>query len=417
MNEYDTLLRLGLALAIGFVFGLERGWQERGEEEGHRTAGLRTFTLIGLLGGILAELSITAGGIVLGIGFAATAIVMGAFMMREGMQQGNFSATSLVASMLAFSLGAYAVLGNPALAAGSAVAAVFFLAYKRLLHGWLQRLTWEELRAGLLLGAMTFIALPLLPNRTIDPWGAINPYELWVMTVLIAALSFAGYAAIRLIGPERGTVVAAAAGGLVSSTAVTLSLARMAVSNPGRAGLLAGSILVAGIVMQGRVLVITGLVYPPLAMSLALPLVTASVVMTGVAAFLIYREKQNGGDDIAFGLKNPFELGMVLRFGALLAIVMLLVFVVRKQFGGGGLLALGALSGLADVDALTLSVARLNDVSETAVDAILLAVAVNTIAKAIYAWSAGGGKLGLRVMIGSVAAILAGTAALFVPVI
>ena len=411
MSEYDIFLRLGMALAIGFAVGLERGWQEREEEEGQRTAGLRTFTLIGLLGGVLGAVSQHDGGILLAVGFATTGLVLGAFMMREGVREHDYSATSLVAALLTLILGAYAVVGEPSAAAGAGVAAVLLLAHKRILHGWLQRISWTELRAGLVLAAMTFILLPLLPNRSIDPWGAVNPYELWLMTVLIAAMSFAGYAAVKAMGAERGTVLAAAAGGMVSSTAVTLTMARMAAENPKRARLLAGSILVAGVVMLLRVLIIAGIINSALGLALAPTLLAATIAMGGTAAFLVWREVRSGGA-ASFDLKNPFELPAVLRFGLMLTVIIVLVFLARQQFGNQGMLAVAAFSGLADADAITLSVARLNEVSPAAVQAILLAALVNTLAKAAYAWWAGGAALGLRVMAGSVISAAVGVAAL-----
>jgi uncharacterized membrane protein (DUF4010 family) len=407
MTEYDLFLRLGLALAIGFSVGLERGWQEREEEEGQRTAGLRTFALIGLLGGLLGVLSRDGNTLILAVGIVTIGIVLGAFMMREGVKKGDFGATSFIAALLTLSLGAYAVLGNPSVAAGVGVTMIILLAYKPLLHRWLKRMTWSELRAGLVLAAMTFILLPLLPGRTIDPWGAVNPYQLWLMTVLIAAVSFAGYTAIKSIGPERGTVLAAAAGGMVSSTAVTLTLARMARQNPERVPLLAGSILVAGVVMFIRVLIIAAIINAGLAVKLA-PSLLASQLAMGIAAGILVRH--DDGEGAVFNLKNPFELPAVLRFGLLLSIIIVLVFAVRQHFGERGLLFLAAISGLADVDAVTLSVSRLGEISATAVEAVLLAVFVNTFAKAIYAWWTGGAAIGLRVTMGSLFSAVVGTA-------
>src|SRR5437868_4487706 len=232
MDRDDLLLRLGMALALGFLIGLERGWKDRSEKEGQRTAGLRTYTLIALLGGIFGALTKDQNFLLLASGFVIVSAALAAFFWREGASAEDFSATSLVAVMLTFMLGAFAVLGDPVVAAAAGVAAAVLLAAKMQLHGWLARITWPELRAGLILLAMTFIALPLLPHRTIDPYGAVNPYELWLMTILIAAVSFAGYAAIRITGPERGIVLAAAAGGVVASTAITLTLARLARENP-----------------------------------------------------------------------------------------------------------------------------------------------------------------------------------------
>jgi uncharacterized membrane protein (DUF4010 family) len=257
---------------------------------------------------------------------------------------------------------------------------------------------------------MTFIALPLLPNRTIDPWGAFNPHELWLMTVLIAAVSFAGYAAVKALGAERGAVLAAAAGGMVSSTAVTLTMARMGVENPERAGLLAGSILVSGAVMIIRVLILVAVINSPLAGLLAPPLLAALIAMAALAAMLVWRERGSSG--VSFDLKNPFDLRAVLRFGVLLAIVVVAAAIVQRQFGDQGLFVLSAISGLADVDAIALSVARLDEPGTLAVQTILIGVAVNSLAKSVYAWWAGSMAIGIRVLTGSLAAIAAGLAVL-----
>ena len=414
MDTSELALRLGLALASGFVIGLERGWKERDEGEGHRAAGLRTFSLIGLLGGVFGALSLNGDRMVLAAGALLVGAALAAYMWREGERNDDVSATSLMAGLLTFALGAYAVLGERAVAAGAGVAAVLLLAHKQLLHGWLARITWAELRSGMLLGAMTFIALPLLPNRTLDPWNAVNPHELWLMTILIAALSFAGYVAVKLAGPRRGLPLAAALGGLVSSTAVTLSLARLAKDNGAHMPLLAGAIMASGTVMMLRVLAIAGLFYMPLALALAPAIIAASAMAVAASLVLAWpRARADGSPDApAFQLRNPFDLGEVLRFGAFLAFVMFAVAVVRHELGEPGLLGIAALSGLADADALTLSVARLQEASPIATQAVMLTVAVNTIAKSVYGWMAGGARLGLILLGGNVLMLAAGAAAL-----
>ena len=395
MELRELSMRLGLALAIGFVIGLERGWKERDEREGHRTAGLRTFSLIGLLGGIFGALSLGGDRLLLAAGFVTTGACVAAFMWREGQRDKDLSATSLIAALLTFMLGATALLGDMAITAGAGIAMALLLAMKAQLHGWMERITWAELRSGLLLGAMTFIALPLLPNRTIDPWGAINPYELWLMTIMIAGISFAGYAAVKIAGPARGIYIAAALGGLFASTAITLSLARLARSGRAHLSLLAGGILAAGCVMMLRVLVITGLINIDLAMAMS-PVLVAAAAVTGISSLLLLWHSRRDAKATRRQeiYKNPFELPEVLRFGAILAVVGLAVVLARQYFGDQGLLAVAALSGVADVDALTLSVARMRDAGNVAATAILLTVAVNTVAKSIYAGVAGGFKLG-----------------------
>ena len=395
MNMLDLAFRLGLALAIGFVIGLERGWRERDEEEGQRTAGLRTFTLIGLLGGVLGALSSGGDRSLLAAAFAILGAVLGVFFWREGQKHEDLSATTFVAALVTFALGAFAVLGDTTIAAGAAVATLLLLANKETLHGWLARITWPELRSGLLLAAMTFIALPLLPNRAIDPWQAINPHEIWLMTILIAAVSFAGYAAVKIAGPQRGLVLAATLGGLVASTAVTLSLARLARVSAAHVRMLSGAILAAGAVMLLRVLAVVALLNAPLASALA-PVLMAGAVASGLIAAVLVggHGQQTAGQSSDLVMRNPFEIGEVLRFGALLAVVMAAVALARQAYGDGGLFGVAAISGLADVDALTLSAARLDVPLTVASDAILIAIAVNTLAKTAYAGYAGGARIG-----------------------
>ncbi|MCA3572301.1 MAG: DUF4010 domain-containing protein [Aestuariivirga sp.] len=415
MDLYELATRLGLALALGFVIGLERGWKERDEGEGKRAAGIRTFSLIGLLGGVFGVLSEGGEHVLLAVGFVTTGAVMALFIWRENVREGDYSATTLVAALLTFMLGALAVLGDMSIAAGVGVVTVGLLAYKSQLHGFLARLTWTELRSGLLLAAMTFIALPLLPDQPLDPWGALNPHELWLITILIAAVSFVGYVAVKLVGPSRGLVLAAAVGGLVSSTVVTLTLARLARANESRLGLLAGSILASGGVMVLRVLVLAGVLNLALALALALPLIVAALFQALAAAVLIGRDGRAGSEAKPEGLvhRNPFLLTEVLRFGAMLAAVMLAAGIARSVYGNAGLFAVAAISGLADVDAVTLSVAGMGTPDRAGVGAVLLAIAVNTVAKSGYAWYAGGHRLGAMLLVLNMAAIAVGSAAYF----
>lgn len=408
MDQTDLILRLGLSTAVGFLIGLERGWRERDEEEGHRTAGLRTFTLIGLMGGIFGALSPGGDLLLLAAGFVTVGAAVGAFMWREGQQKDDLSVTSLVAAMLTYVLGAFAVLGNLQVAAGAGVATVILLAHKEILHEWLTRISWPELRSGLLLAAMTFVLLPLLPDRAVDPWNVLNPHAIWLMTILIAAVSFGGYAVVKLAGPRTGLILSALLGGMFASTAVTLSLARLAPDNPSHVRLLAGGILAAGCVMFLRVLAVTALINPQLALAMA-PVLLVGAAAMGILAFA-FVSARNGAEvkgNQEFSLKNPFDIFEVLRFGALLAIVMLAVALARTQPGDSSVLAVAAVSGLADVDAITLSVARFGEASPTAINAILAAVAVNTFAKGAYAWLAGGARLGLLTIGGSSLALLA----------
>jgi uncharacterized membrane protein (DUF4010 family) len=416
MDIEDLFRRLSVSLAIGLLIGLERGWQARHEAEGKRTAGLRTFALTGLLGGIAAVLAFRTGPAVLAAAFVAFTAVFAAFRWIEARAEDRYSVTGVVAGMLTFALGAYAALGELQVAIAAAVAAALLLAFKPTLHGWMRRLTPEEIRAAFILLAMTFLLLPVLPDATIDPWDAVNPAEIWKYAILIAALSFAGYVAVRAMGDQAGLVVAALAGGLASSTAATVTFARLAREHrqsDGADGLLAGGALLAGAVMFARILVITGAINVALARHLAVPLSVAGVVFLAAGLMLVWRRRSEPEGGIGASFRSPFELGTALKLAAFIGAISALSRIVSDAAGGAGVLVLAAASGLADVDALTLSMARLAPGGlslATAAIAIGIAAAVNTAVKAGIAVIAGTPRMGIIVAAVSVIGIAAAAA-------
>jgi uncharacterized membrane protein (DUF4010 family) len=414
MDAMDLFERLAAALAIGLLVGIERGWTERAEREGERAAGLRTFALAGLLGGVWAALTAGDGG-ALAVAFLVFSVVVAVFRYRELVREQSYGVTTVVAAMLVFALGALAVLGDTAVAAAAGVVTAGLLSLKAALHGWVKRLTWAELRAGLALLAMTVILLPILPDRPMGPWNALNPHDVWVMTIAIAVVSFGGYAAVMVAGERRGLLLSAVAGSLVSSTAVTLDMARLAKTLPERAAFFSGAIALAGATMMARVLVVVAVFNAELLRWLVPGLVCAalaSLVATAVSLLHTRRARErNAGRDSALVLTNPFDLTTVLKFGALLAVVMLFAEGLTRFYGPGGAYALAAASGIADVDAFTLSMTRLARTAlgpETAATAILVTVAVNSIAKGVLAWITGGAGIGRRVLLIAAAAIAAG---------
>lgn len=413
MDETETLTRLGLALAIGFLIGVERGWREREEREGERAAGLRTFALIGLFGGVWGLLARVVGPLPMGLAFLALAGAVTLFRWREVEREGTFGMTTLVAAYLAFALGALAVLGDMVAAAAAGVATAALLAAKEWLHGWLRVLTWPELRAALILLAMTFVALPVLPDRGYGPYEALNPYQLWLMTIVIAGVSFIGYVATKIAGERYGPLLAGTAGGLVSSTAVTLDFARRTRAAPElwRPYLSGG--LAASTVMFARVIVVVALFGPGLLWSVAPALAVAAVVSAAAALVLNHSFAGRNGakeEEGAAVVQNPFELRYVLGFAALLAAILLLTRLVGEYLGGAGSIVLAAIAGLADVDAITLSMTRLAGGPEagTAAIAILVAVAANSASKSVLALSVGGRRFGLAYAGVTVTALAAG---------
>ena len=410
----DSLIpRLGLALAIGMLVGLERGWQERDAPDRSRTAGIRTFGIPGLLGGVLAALANALGAVsVLVGGLIAFAAIFAWYKAREAAHDEDFSVTSVIASLAVFALGALAVAGDhrAASAGGAALAAV--LASRDILHGLLKRLTWIELRSALILAVMTAIILPLLPNRTIDPWGGFNPWEVWFLTVLMASISFAGYVAVRVLGNTRGLLVSSLAGSLVSSTAVTLALARngSSASNPLP---LAGAASLAAMVSVLRVCAVVLIIEPSVVASVGIPAIAAALVFAACGALLLARNSGDGeGGTIA---RNPFELGPLFLFALFFAFVATASAGLATQFGGRGLLASSMLAGAFDVDVSVLSALRLVKHAvpvDTVGQAVLAALAANAIGRVSLAVFAGPIKFWLPLVAATLVALMAGYGAM-----
>ncbi|WP_262030299.1 MgtC/SapB family protein [Microvirga sp. Mcv34] len=414
MNDTSLLFRLVVALAIGLLIGLERGWKQRDEAEGERTAGLRTYTLTALLGALSAVLTSYTSTVFLALSFLGFALAFSAFSWLEAKAEENFSVTGVVAGLLTFSLGAYAMLGDLEIATAAGVVVTLILALKQPLHRWVRNLTWLEIRSALILLAMTFLALPLLPDRTVDPWDAINPFEIWLLAIIIAAISFIGYIAVKIMGSQAGVALAALAGGLASSTATTVTLARLAREHPAASPLLAGGILLSGSVMIVRVLIVASVLNNALLVPLAWPLGAGGLVLVAVAGLLFFTHGRDSKEHPELGMKSPFDLGTALKLAGLIAVISLLAKVIGSSAGNVGITILAALSGIADVDAITLSLARLANSGITLVTAALgigIAVAVNTVVKAGMTFSLGGTQAGWIVSAASIAAIVAGGAA------
>ncbi len=428
MEWSGPLHRLGLALAIGLLVGAERHWRERDEAAGKRTAGVRTFGITGLLGGIAGALAATpalAGGLaglLLGLCFLGHGIAVLAFKLREAEAEGHFSVTSVVAAQVTFLLGALAMLGDMRLAGAGAVIMTALLASRESLHGFMSRLRWVELRSALLLLTMTLVALPLIPDRPVAALGGLNPARTWTLAVILGAVSFLGYAAVRLFGDHLGRLLAGAATGLVSSTAATLTNARAAHAAPEAAVPLAVGALVAGAVSCLRTAAL-GWAMAPAMGALLVPSLLAAAAVQGLPALALLRRPGTQPDTRpgappptpAFA-GNPFELLAVLQMAGLLALVGLAGQWAAGRFGEAGVFMVAALTALADVDAVTLTMAEMVPVAlaaESAAAAVAVAVGANLLAKSGYALALGSRDF-ILVFVGvSLAALLAGAAGLW----
>lgn len=391
-----TILRLAIALAIGLIIGMERGWQSRDSPQGARTAGVRSFAFVGLFGGLSALLAGKFGANIVAVTFLGLVLIV-AFSYRisaKGSQ--DFGITTELSLLISFILGALAGSGLEGEAVASAVVVAALLGYKQEIHSILNQLERRELIATLQLLIVAAVALPLLPNRNIDPWETLNPRTIGWIVLLIAGISYIGYFAMRIVGSRVGLLATAVIGGLVSSTAVTLAYARIARKKQGNLALLGAGISLAGGVMAVRLLIEIGIVNPSLLPLLIIPIALLAIVPL-IAAVIIATQTNQNISPAEVKLKNPVELGAALGFALVLSVLFVLVRTTQNLFGDTGIYILSAISGIADVDTVSLSLAqatRENLSLEIAATGILIAAIVNTLFKAVLATFIGGWLLG-----------------------
>lgn len=398
-DEQQIYYHLSVALAIGLLIGIERGWKERKAEEGTRIAGVRTYGLIGLLGGASALLTEHLGPLTTGLVFIGLAGALTTVYVANLSRDDDVGITSLIAGLLTFILGALAAADEAALASACAVVTTLLLSYKPLLHRWVGALEGKELAAGLKLLLISIVLLPILPDKNYGPWQALNPYEIWWMVVLIAAISFIGYFAIKIGGARRGVIFTGLFGGMASSTALTLHFSRMTRNDNAMAPILSTGILLACGTMLPRMILVASVINPDLFRTILIPAVVMALLVY-LPALFYWRAQSFQKTSTSSPLENPLELKVALSFGVLLTIVLLLGKALQKWFGEAGVIALAAASGVADVDAITLSLARmsLNDLTlPITVTGIVIAAAANNLVKAGMATAIGGRHIGLHV--------------------
>jgi uncharacterized membrane protein (DUF4010 family) len=422
MLDLDVVKSFATALAIGALIGLERE-KRKAEEQVDAGAGLRTFilvALVGAIGGWLAK-TLDAPGFMIAALAAVAAAVVAAYVMGGRVKPDDLGITTEIAALAVCLLAGLTLLGHRDLAIMLAVVAAAVLAYKRSLHGLVERIGWDDVFAGLRLAIATFVVLPLLPEQAIDPWGALKPYSLWLLVILISSLSLIGYVATLWLGPHRGVAVTGLAGGLVSSTAVTLTFSRQSREEQGlhQDFALASGILIAWAIMFARVvvevLVVNSSLVPRLLVPFAL-MAAASAALAG--AFYMLGGKFGEAEkpkarEVA--LKNPFSLTAAAKFGALFAVVLLVVKLVQNYLPGEGFYLVAALAGLSDVDAITLSMAEYGKTGDPdiAITSIVIATLANTLVKAGMVAMLGTAALRRKIIAGTAAILVAGGCAVF----
>jgi len=413
MDQFDLALRFGSALGLGVLLGLER---ERSKLQDHGFAGVRTIGLIALSGALAAYFDGLLGLPWLALSLFAAVAVLVVVSYAVTAVRGELGITTEVTALLAFLLGWLCMREHIALAASLAVASALVLALKDWLHRLAQRIESRDVEATLKFAIVTLIILPLVPNEQFGPapLDVLNPHQIWLMVVLISAVNFASYILVKVVGPEHGFGVTGLLGGLVSSTAVSLGFAQRSRQQPEHAPALALGILLAWAVMFIRILVIVAIVNLALARQL-LPVMGGLALASLVLCYGLWlrRASSPATADVKAG-ENPFELWRAIQFGLAFAIVIFAARAAEVYLGETGLYLAGAVAGLTDVDAISLSMANLAKADSARLGAaavtVVIATGANTLVKAGMALALGAPPL--KRLVGGAALVLFAVGAL-----
>lgn len=375
------------SLAIGLLIGLER------ERRRSAKAGLRTFALVALLGtlsGLLADQA--DSGWILAAGLLAVGAMIIAAYINQPDDAGDPGTTSVVAILVCYCLGAAVWFGYGTLAVMLGIATTVLLYFKAELHGISHRLTPKDLISILQFAVLSFVILPILPDRNYGPYDALNPHQAWLMVVLVSGVSLAGYAALRLAGPQHGAPMMGLLGGLVSSTATTVVFSRHAHANAALSRSAMVVILVASLMVLLRLSVMAAVVAPAIIEPLAKVFTGGLVLGLAVTAFG-WRRLEAQGELPMPEVRNPTEIRTALGFGALYAVVLFCSAWLSDVAGPRGLYAVALASGLTDVDAITLSSLRLFSLDKLSAGQAATSIALAVLSNLTF-------KAGLIVMLG-----------------
>lgn len=395
MNEWISWLPPGLhvlpryvvAVGLGLLMGLER------ERNPAALAGLRTFALTALFGTLSAHLAaISAQPWLIAVGLLLAGSMMITAYMRPLANREDSGTTTVAALMLCFGLGVLIWFNEIQLAVMLAIATTTLLYFKPELRGMSERLTRKDILSMLQFGLLALIILPLLPNQDFGPYGALNPYQIWWVVVLIVGVGLAGYAALRRMG-KRGVFVVGLLGGLVSSTATTLAFSRHARADEAMARVAVIVIVLANLVVLVRLGVIAAIMAPDMVRMLY-PMFAGGLLIGSLGAWYGFRRLHPHNAPPELAVNNPTEMRTALGFAALYAIILLLSAWLSDVIGNAALYGIALVSGLTDLDAITLSTLRLFNLGKVpalnVVNVILLALLANLVFKSALAISLGG---------------------------
>lgn len=416
MDDHLQIVRsLAIAILTGALIGLEREYHHRLKKE-TGFAGLRTFTFFAVLGNLSAWIAVLGHPWMLPVAFLGVVVLLGVSHYRSTVPERDRGMTTEVAALITFLIGVLVALQKTEVSVALAVVVAALLSAKPAFRTWVDRLTPEDIYTTLKFAVVAFVVFPILPNRPYGPLGTLNPHEIWIMVVLISGVSFLGYIALKLLGPERGVALSGLLGGLASSTAVAVSFSRRSRENPELVSGCALAVVIASTVMAGRIAALVVAVDPSLLKVLWIPLVAMGLTGVLAALFLWRKSRYYGQTGAGLEIRNPFRLSTVLTFGAAYAVVLFLVKAGQAFLPTGSTTAVAALSGLTQIDAITLSMAKLTRegtaASHAAAALVVVGALSNTVSKAVIAAVLGHPRLRPPVFLGLGLVFAAGAATL-----
>jgi len=398
--SFDILIvrQILISIVIGFMLGLQRDIAyHRKKRNGF--AGARTFAMIALMGYMSGWIHEKVEHFVL-----VSFLIVGAFVLISYIYKSFYKklsgSTTEFTMLITYLLGLLVFYNKAQYAILIAIIILILLDIKGRLRRFRNFITPKDMQSTILFLVMTFIILPLLPDKTIDPFGVFNPYETWIMVVLIAGISFMGYIAIKVLGTHRGIYITGIFGGLVSSTAVSITLSKIYALRQNFLKSFAGAIAISYSIMYIRVLLEAFVINPTLAKELMVPYLMASFF---AFAFVFYLYKKSATTQSVKELQinsNPLEISEALKLGLLFGLIFGSIAFFQSRFGDTGIYLVAFLSGLTDVDAITLSLSKLaiDKISmDVAINGIVIATVVNSIVKLGIVWVVGGKKIGTMI--------------------
>lgn len=406
----EDLKTLGVSIGLGFLIGLQR---QRSEKS---LGGIRTFPLVSLFGTFCGLLALTHGGWIVGAGFLGIAgLIVASNLLKLNTEAGQPGQTTEVAALVTYAMGAYLVRGDMVVAVVAVGVVAVLLHLKGPLHIFAERMGQQDMTAIMQFVVIAMVVYPVLPDQTYGPYNVLNPSDIWRMVVLIVGISLAGYVAYKLVGERGGTLLGGVFGGIVSSTATTVSYARRARESGGLGNMAIVAIMAASAITYIRIIVEIAVVAPRTLPATAAPLGVMlgwMVLLSGIAWFTLRSKTEEMAPP-----KNPAQLGNALAFGAIYAVVLFVVAAAQDRVGQAALYLISVISGLTNVDAMTLSTSRLMRQGQMPMDQgwrlILVASLSNIVFKGIAAAVLGGAVFGKRLGIFFAAGLAGGLALIF----